>query len=802
MINKLTFPLLLLILLNNITFAQSGAQLSGLVKGAQNNTLTGATVRLNQQSKLTGADGRFSFNNLPFGIYKLVITHVGLKTYQIDSLKIDPAHLVINLPLIILQTSAAQTLKEVTIVSKKPLVEQLTDRVVVNIDAMISAAGSNAIDLLGKSPGVVVNSSGDISLNGKNNVLVLIDDKPTYLSTQELAAYLRSLPGGMLDKLELISNPPAKYDANGNAIINIVLKRNQAAGFNGALNIGYNQGVYARINNALNVNYRTPKFNLFGNIGYNHDQNYSDQSYSRYFTGSAIRQTSRYTYTANGYNGRIGMDYFASPKTTIGFILSGSARPRYDLLNYAASRFNATNQPDSINSGYTSGRYQNRNYGANLNLQHKFDSAGKSLGVNLDLLNYSATANQQSLNASYLPDGSLANIAQRAFSFPSNIHIYSAKADYNQPMRGKAEFSAGIKSSYVSTNNQSNWFDKQEVNFMNNYNRSNHFSYAENISSAYINIKKDLQHWSVQAGLRAENTNANGRQYANPASPDSSFSKHYTNLFPSLFLLRKLDSAGNNTLVLSFSRRIRRPSYTQLNPFLFFVDQYSYNGGNTALVPSFTQYIELRYSYKQYFGLTLSYGGGNNGLNQLTQAEGDLLINRPYNFIESRLTGIIPYLNISPVSWWNLNLSAVILFQSIKGSAAGVYLNQHVNTHEIETTNQFQLGKNWSAELNGFFPGSQTYGQSSSGAIYNINGGIQKRILKRQGSIRLNVNDIFHSLDMHSQILGINGVSAFNTRSSDTRYLAISFSYRFGKVANARKRNDTSSAEDEKGRTN
>jgi len=254
--------------------------------------------------------------------------------------------------------------------------------------------------------------------------------------------------------------------------------------------------------------------------------------------------------------------------------------------------------------------------------------------------------------------------------------------------------------------------------------------------------------------------------------------------------------------VLSFSRRIRRPSYAQLNPFLLFQDQYSYNGGNTALVPSFTQYIELRYSYRQYLGLTLSYGGGNNGISPLTQAEGDQLITRPYNFIDNRLIGIIPYLNINPTNWWTLNLNAVILFQSIKGSASGVDLNQHVGTHEIETTNQFQLGKNWSAELDGFFPGGQTYGQSSSSAIYNISAGIQKKILKGQGTIRLFANDLFHTLDMHSQTLGIDGVSAFNTRSTDTRYVALSFSYRFGKAVNARKQKDSNSAEDEKDRTN
>lgn len=811
---------LLALILTAAFFLQANAQsgggkINGQIEDPQGKTLTGATVvlqsisdSLNRQTRMAGQNGDFAFTGLSTGTYSLTVSHIGFQPDQISGLRIDETHRAIFLPLIVLRPSNGQTLKEVVITSKKPLIEQKIDRTVVNVDAMISAASSNALDVLAKSPGVMIGSNDDISLNGKSNVLVLIDDRLTYMSGQSLAAYLRSLPGGMLDKVELISNPPARYDANGNAIINIVLKKNQAAGFNGALNLGYNQGVYARSNDALNVNYRTPKFNLFSNIGYSHDQNFSDQTFSRYFFNNdgspnkTILQDSRYTYTSNGYNGRIGMDYFASPKTTFGIILTGSTRPKADHLNYATNQYNGAMQLDSIGRGFTNGNYQSQNFGINLNMQHQSSQAGRVLSVNLDQLNYHSGSNQHSPADVYLPDGSLFSEQSRVFTVPSDIHIYAGKADYTYPLAGKAEISAGLKSSYVSTDNQSDWFGQQGGSLMIDYSKSNHFQYNENINSAYANLKKDWKRWAVQAGLRLENTNASGHQFSNPATPDSAFNKHYTSLFPSLFLLHKLDSSGNNTLVLSVSRRIRRPSYQQLNPFLFFQDQYTYNGGNPALVPSFTEYAELRYSYKQYFGLTVSYGGGNNGISPLTQAEGALLITRPFNYIDSRLFGLIPYVSINPASWWTLNLNAVILFQTIKGSANGVTIDQQISTHEIETANQFQFGKNWSAELDGFFPGRQTYGQSKNGSIYNISAGIQKRILNGQGTIRLNANDLLNTLTMHSQTLGIQGVSAFNTRSSDTRYAGLSFTYRFGKAANARKRNDNSSAEEEKGRTN
>lgn len=164
--------------------------------------------------------------------------------------------------------------------------------------------------------------------------------------------------------------------------------------------------------------------------------------------------------------------------------------------------------------------------------------------------------------------------------------------------------------------------------------------------------------------------------------------------------------------------------------------------------------------------------------------------------------GIIPYLSLNPIRWWTVNLNAVIIYQTIKGAAAGVTIDQHTNIHEIETTNQFILGKTWSAELDGFFPGGQTFGQSKNSAIYNVSAGLQKSILQGQGTVRFNVNDISKGLNMTGQTLGINGVTAFNTRHTDSRWIGLAFNYRFGKTANARKRNDSGSAEDEKGRTN
>lgn len=799
------------------TFAQNSAgQISGVVRDLQNKDLDGTTIVLQNEADTTARvirvaenRGAFAFNNLGNGLYRITCSHVGFQTYRLSHLDIDGVHHVIQLLVIILQTSNDRTLKEVVISAKKPLIEEKIDRTVVNVDAMITAAGSNTLEALSKSPGVIVDANDNISLNGKSNVLVLIDDRPTYMAGQDLAAYLRTLPAGTVDKLELIANPPTRYDASGGAVINIVLKKNRVDGFNGSVNIGYNQGFYGRSNDAMNINFKTRKFNLFSNLSYSLDQNFSKETFDRYFynidgsLNSAALQSSYYKYQANGWNGRLGMDYFASPNTTIGFMVSGNTHPRTDLLNYTDNQYGAGMQHDSIGRGYTSGRYQAQNGGINFNMLHKFDQTETQLTADLDYLHFYNDGDQISPLAVHLADGSLSSNRQYQFLLASAIDIYSGKADYTHPFAGKGQFDAGIKSSYVSTDNQLQWFNQDASGLTPDYSKTNHFRYSENINAAYVNLKKEWARWGVQTGLRIENTNASGHQFSNPAILDSSFSKRYTDLFPSVYISYKLDSTGKNSLVLSYNERIRRPGYQQLNPFVFYRDQYTYTVGNPKLVPYYNQYFTLKYSYKQYIGISGGYSIGNNESQSLTTASGDVFTTRPYNFINNRTYSLVPFFSFDPARWWTFRINAVLLYILNNGSAEAVVIQQRANVHEIETSNELQLGPGWSAELDGFFPGKQTFGQSQGDkAGYNISGGLRKSVFNGQGSISLNANDLFNTLNLSTRTIGINQVNAFSTRATDGRRVGLAFTYRFGKATNARKRNDNGSAVDEKDRTN
>ncbi len=789
--------------------------IAGQVMDVRNKALTGATIRLRQwpdtaieQHAVAGSGGAFIFNKLPQGAYTLTVTHVGYRSFQLGRINVNATQLSIILPPIILQPAADQTLKVIVITAKRPMVEQMIDRTVVNVDAMISVAGGSALDALSKSPGVMVDLNDQISLNGKRGVLVLIDDRPTHLSGADLAAYLRSLPAGSVDKLELLSNPPARYDASGGAVINIVLKKNRPPGFSGSISLGYNQGVYTRSNDALNLNYHTPKFNVFGNISYGLDQNYSNQIVSRYFYQSngaspaVLLQDSYDVYRSVSWNGRAGIDYQMNPETTIGLMLTGTTRPKTDRLNYNNHQFLPNGLPDSSSTGANNAVYGWRNIGLNLNFQRKLNKAGSQLSADLDAVAFNSDGNQDAPVDQYNAAGVLTS-ERHIFLTPAQVRIYSAKADYSRPITGKAEFSAGIKSSFVSNDNQLQWFEQTVGGLAADYSKSNHFRYTEQINSAYVNLKKSWQRWGIQGGLRAERTIADGHQFANPAIADSSFKKHYSGLFPSLYLSYRIDTGGRNTLVLSYNQRISRPGYQQLDPFLFYRDPYTYSSGNPNLVPYHTHYLELKYSYRQYIAISAGYWISDNQTGPVTQAEGKVFITRPFNYLRNRTYCIIPYFSFDPAPWWSVHANAVLLLIINKGSADGVTLNQKTNVHEIETSSELRLSKSWSAQIDGFFPGSQAFGQSRSDATYKIGAGIRKVVFNGNGTLSLNMNDIFNTAVSHSQTIGIDQVAAFSTRQTDSRRVGVAFSYRFGKSANDRKRNhNTGGVEEEKGRTN
>ncbi|QDK80596.1 TonB-dependent receptor [Spirosoma sp. KCTC 42546] len=810
-------PVLLLILFFIVAISLSAqAQtklINGLVKDLQNEPVPGATVRLISLTdstqvlgELTNSSGKFSFKNLINSNYRIQITSVGNNDYRSGTITIDDQHMVIDLPVFILSPSKT-TLKEVTVVAKRPMIEQDIDKTIVNVDAMIGSAGSNTLEVLEKTPGVTIDTDGSISLNGKTGVLVLIDGRPTYMSGQDLAAYLKSLPGGSLDKLELMTNPPAKYDAAGSSIINIRLKRTRVQGFTGSVSGAYSQGVTSRSNDVINLNYNHKKLNLFGSIGYNKDGNYSNDGYDRTFydangvLNSSVQLQNKYTYSSHGVMARLGMDYAASANTTYGFLLAIQNRSRQDGLDYVSKTYGLRSELNSIGTGSTNGNYPWVNPSVNANVQHKFKNTGRELSADLNYITYNSTGDQVLKTAVNQPDGTLVNSNQFVYSLPSDITIYSAKADYVHPLRDKAKLEAGIKSSVVNNDNNSQYYTVLGAIKTPDFSKSNHFTYHETIHAAYTNLRKEWKRLAAQAGFRLEHTQIAGRQLGNPEVSETSFSRTYTSLFPTAFLSYKVDSAGNNTLTASVTRRINRPNYQSLNPFLFYRDQYSFTTGNPYLKPQYNYQYELKYQHKQYIGVSIQYGRFSDIIFQLTQAVGDVFYYRPDNVASGYILALATNVSVSPTKWWTINANGMMGRMALNGTAYSETLTPGLFSVRMDVFNQFKFEKGWAGELSSFYSGKNISGQTIANPRFRLAAAVQKKILQNKGSLRLTLEDIFHSWTPTDQTVSLKQAEAFHTNETDTRRIGLAFTYQFGKDTFARKRRHTDNAADaEKGR--
>lgn len=793
---------------STFVYAQSGLKLSGKITAADKKPLAGATVYLNRaadslliKTALADATGDYLFENLKKGEYKLSITMVGHTSYKSELIQLDQDK---TLPTITLQPGGTM-LKEVSVTSQKALIEHQIDRTVVNVDALISNAGSTAMDVLEKSPGVIVEQGGTISLKGKNNVQIFIDGKPTYLSGTDLENYLRSLPASTIDQVELMTNPPAKYDAAGNGgVINIKTKKSKVKGFNGGINLSYQQGIYGRTNNSFNFNYRNNKFNLFGNLGYSTGNNYNDLDINRHFLNndgsiaSNFLQNSFIRRTSKNYNVKIGLDYYASDKTTFGIGFTGLTNPGNVRTINVSKLSNAANVPDSTIIANNKEHSNFKNGSINLNYRHQYNKTGRELTADLDYLNYSTNNNQSFNNTSYLPDGTITNNDMLTGNLPASIHIYSAKTDYTHPLNDGVKLAAGLKTSYTKTDNIADYFYTINNTTTPDYGKTNHFIYKEQISSGYINANKDWKRLSVQAGLRFENTTSDGHQLGNIQKPDSVFKRNYNGLFPTVYVQYKLDTAGNQTISLNYGRRIDRPYYEDLNPFLSPLDKFTYYTGNPFLKPSYTNNIELAHTWKN-ITTTLSYSKTKDDVNETIEIVNGIYYSRPGNLGNTVVKGISVDASFDPAKWFNFHLFAnLVNIHTISDFYSGT-LNTQGTYYFIRPILQFKLPKDWTVQLDGNYQSMVTSAQFLAGKRGRVNTAISKK-LSASTTLKLVVNDVFRTYVNSGVINNLANTRADYHNIGDSRTGVLSLSYRFGKAVSGLRKHDANGAESEQNR--
>ncbi|MBO9592376.1 MAG: TonB-dependent receptor [Niabella sp.] len=786
--------------------------ISGNVTGTDEKPLEKASITLlnakdSSVQMLTAADktGKYRFNQLAAGTYLVMATNVGYAKSYSAPVTVDGKDATVHA--IVLEKANTQ-LTGVVVTSKRPPVEVKAGKTVVNVDASPTNAGLNVLEILEKSPGVSVDADGNVSLKGKAGVLILIDGKQTYLNGTQLAAFLKSIQASGLDQIEIMTNPPAKYDAAGGAgVINIKTKKGVVKGMNGNVNLNYAQGFYPKYNGGANFNYRNNKINVFGS--YNggvweglgtlaiHRNFYKDGN----FSGASDQTTDRHN-KSQWHNGKLGFDYNFSSKDVAGVVVTGNINP---WKNWQESASNLRDADGTVNTVFLSDAFNannSKNINTNLNYKHTFDSAGREFSVDFDQGYYESRGSNFLTTNVYNPDNSKrGNTVLLNGDFPSIIHIYSGKMDYVHPFTKNLKLETGIKSSFVNTDNNVLYRRDTSTGWYLDGQRTNHFIYKENINAAYAIVTATVKKWEFTGGLRVENTNAKGTQ----VTIDSSFKRNYTNLFPNMGAVYSFND--KNQLSMAYSRRIRRPDYDDLNPFVFFLDSLTYGQGNPYLQPEFSNRVEVSHTLNRFLTFTVSHTQTNNIITQLIKqnTEKKTAFQTTENFSKRKQWGFSVSANKQLFKWWNLSLYSGVFNNQYKGlytdGTRNIPVALNVNNVDANMTNSFSFAKTWTAELSGWYSSSPSEGLMIARPMGAMNIALAKQLFNKNGSVKIGVRDLLRTSNFsgYSRYADVD-LSVANDRRQDNRQYNISFTYKFGKgnIKPARRR--TGGADDEQNR--
>jgi iron complex outermembrane receptor protein len=782
----------------------TAGSIAGQLQNEQAKPMDYATVTLLRgkdssvvKSTLTNDAGKYQFDNVISGRYIIKATTVGYQPTFSPVLEVEDD--VINAPVIKMQQSS-RNLQGVTITSSKPLIERKLDRTVMNVENSVLAAGNNALEILERAPGVTIDKDDNITLKGKQGVTVMINDKLTYLSSTQLAALLRSTDGSTIQSIEIITNPSAKYDASGNSgIINIKLKKNKQSGTNGSLTAGIGYWKNFRDNTSLTINHKTGNLNLFGTLsrGDITRENVLDINRTvvsgpttRYFTQNTLMKR-----PVHYNNYRVGADYNTSTKNTLGFVVSGDYT---NEVNNNTSRTNVGSQPmgiDSFQNTLTGIKQTYRNIAVNLNDKLAIDTNGQELSIDLD---YSKFKNNSFANYDtyfFEPDGSV----QKPSLFlrnqtPSTISIYTAKADYTYPLSKSLKLETGVKFSSVKTDNDLRAEIQQGGVFVNDTSRTNRFVYDEKVNAAYINLGQTFKKTTIQAGLRAENTISTGNLITN----NQVVHRSYLDFFPSVFINQTL--SDKHEVGINYSRRIDRPSYDNLNPFIYYLDQYTYEKGNPFLKPQYTNTFEINYTYNKTINVTLGYS-------RTTDASVDVLYTdtvkkATFQTNENLQTRDNYNINInSPYTitkWWTGNVNVNGFYQKFKSAVLlGQMLNNGQAAFQGRATQTFMV-PGYKLEISANYESAQSYSIFKIKSQYAIDAGLSHSFYQKKMNIKLAVTDVFNT--RKSRVSTNYSDTNLNlVQKNETRIGRITFTYNFGN-SKIKARDHQTGSEDEKGR--
>ncbi|MTB51826.1 outer membrane beta-barrel protein [Lewinella sp. W8] len=744
--------------------------------------------------------GIFQMQQVAPGDYDLVATYLGMPDLRRPDLQIGENDLI-DLGVLSMQPAGIE-LEAATVTATRALVEIKPDRTVFNVQGTINAVGENGLDLLRKAPGVTIDNNDNINVLSRSGVLVYVDGKRLPLTGDDLANYLRNLTAEQIDRIDIITNPSAKYEAQGNAgIIDIRLKKNENEGANGTVSGTFSQGRYANFNTNVTGNYRNKFMNAFGNLTYAQGEWWNIMDFRSFQNGLFLDQGAVMRGSRTNPNFRVGVDFFLNDQQTLGFLVGGGyqdmeQRDQNDVDIFSVNNGVVSATADSLLRASSFARADRGQNTFNVNYRNDMGQ-GKSLNVDLDYGRFRNDNLRNQPNTYLSPDG--ATVLSRVdnyFDTPIEIDIATAKLDYEQPLLG-GQFSTGVKLSQVGTDNTFLFYDVDaEGNRELNDGQSNQFNYDERVYAGYVSYAGKLNDQiSFSAGLRSEITNATGDLRAfrvDLEEPPVEF--NYVSFFPSAGITYALNAQKGNTVSLNYGRRINRPDYNVLNPFRNQISQLMYEKGNPFLSPEIVDNLELGYTLAYRYNFKLAFSRTSNQITRLIGPDNvdpraafvgwdNLATQTNYSF-----NAALPF---TVTKSWNafFNLSGGYL-DNQADYGDGVTIDLQAFTYSIFSQHTFQMPGGFTGEISGYFSGPGVWGgvfEYETSGSFNL--GLQKKFLDNQMNVKLSGSDLFFTT-------GWRGTSEFNGLVSsgrgnwDSRRVTLSISYNFGnQKVKSRKRN-------------
>lgn len=754
---------------------------------------------LSTKGTISDESGNYEFVNIRPGRYTLMFFSVGYSKIHSDEILLDSISQRI-IPAAVLKATGVN-LNEVSVTSLKKVIEFKNGMTVLNVENSIMAAGNTVLDVLKRIPGVTVDNKNNISISGKQGVRIMMDGRMQQLSMEQIISMLSAMTADQVSKIEVMKNPPVKYDAEGNAgMINIVTKKVNAKGYSGS--VSYNPGMGQRFGNSMfaTLNFKSNKLTVFSNINPMYKTFYDRYDYHKAVT--YMDRTTLFDHTGDHENlrkyisGKVGADYLLTKKTTVGVSVSNTIN-NTDAVEHGYVSINGYNDLGFEYYNYiTDDKILWSNPSYNFNAEHKFDTLGTNLSLSVDYADFNSTSDRKSESVFFNNENTYAKPPQ---IYQSNnkakINIFTQKVDFQKYLKPSWLIEAGGKATFVTSNSDFVFkrLDTLTGVFSTDTSFTNVYRYKENVVAAYLNIRKEFKKGNISIGARVENTEITGYNLTNGFK----LTKHYINIFPNVSFDHQLNS--KQTIQIGYNRRLDRPDYSQLNPFKHFEDQYAVGAGNPYLNPQYSDNIDVVHVYDEWITNSIGFAHFTQMFSGISYQNDSTKVTTftEVNLDQSNYYYYNLFLQKQIKQWWSTEFSLNVYYMNYKSRINSSMLDVNTLSCNVYLNNDFVLPADFKIQLTMHYNAPNRSGPNYNKANGTCDFGIKKTMLKGNFNIIFQFLDMFYTDISRSLYNFDNQYYTFNSRN-DTRRFRLTLSYKFGRMNI--KVNEKYSNEQEKGR--